>query len=290
MQIISANKKSHFIRGTMLVAAAVLCIPTVQAAQYQTEAGILYEATDVDPNDDITIIGIAGTYYFAPIDVKGPLAEAEFLAKASGVGAGYLSADADIGNTNVDGNGYYLGIKYVVPGPDLVLGLIVDSIDLSGGGADLESSSTTFQIGKYVSDTALLGFSYMTGTQSITGQPDNDLGGIEFSGKMLTKMNGKAVSLNASFGQESYDYGSGNDGTNTILSIGGDYYVDDTLGIGAGYATNSGDDSSTEGSTLSFNITKFVTNTTSILFGYETFLADSADDSTTLTLGISARF
>lgn len=290
MRVLGRHGISSLLRGITLVVVTAFFTTAVHAAAYQTEAGLIYETTDADSNVDITTIGAAGTYYFAPVNVKGPLAEAEFLAKASGVGAGLLSVDADIGSTSVDGNGYFVGMRYVVPGPDVVLGLIVDSLDASGGGVKLESSSTTFQIGKYVSDTALLQFSYLTGNQKISGLPKNDIRSIVFSGDWLTETNGKDLKLRLSFGQDSYDYNPGSDGTNTILGLDAVYYIDDTLGIGAGFATNSGDDSSTEGSTITFSVNKFLSNTMSVSFGYETFAADSGDDSTTLSLGISGRF
>jgi len=260
-----------------------------QAASFQAEAGFQNDTTDIDSNNDYSIMSVGGTYYLQPVQVSGPHAEAAFLAKASGVKANVGTVDATIATVGVDGNTYGVGVDYVLPANDIKLGLDLQSVDISALGSTIETSMTTLEVGKYLDDRKYVGFSYGTGTNSITGFSDTDVTDISIDGKWLLNQAGKDINLEATVAQESLDNGTISE-SNNVISIGGDYYLDNSLSVGMGYKTNSGDDTSEEGSTIAVHAEKFITDVFSVEMIYSQFSADTATDETAVSFTIGGRF
>lgn len=273
--------------------ACLLCLgaaPLAQAQDYQLEAGFMYITTDIDPNDDVTITAVGGEYYFAPVSPSGPLAEAAFMAKAGGVLLLLGDVDATISNTNADGDLQTFAVDYVLPENDILLGFETSSIDLSLVWAELETTSNSIRIGKYLDDNSAVAFDYANGNVSVNGNPDIDTSAISLSGKFLLDAGGNTANLEAAFSSEKEDDGQST--TNNVLTLSGDYYLDETFSLGLGFSNNSGDRASEEGREISLQLKKFLNETVSVDVEYTSFSANSnaGDDSSTLSLLISGRF
>ena len=264
--------------------AVMFCVTGAQAGSFQTEAGFKNDMTDIDSNNDV-----GGTYYLQPVQSSGPQAEAAFLAKASGVKASVGTVDATIASVGVDGNAYGVGVDYLLPVHDIKLGVDLQSVDVSAAGSSIKTSMTTLGVGKYLDDRKYVGFNYGTGTNSVTGFPDTDATDISIGGKWLLNQAGKNINLEATVAQQNLDDGTTSD-TNNVISVGGDYYVDNSLSVGMGYQTNSGDDTTVEGSTIALHAEKFVTEALSVAMVYSKFSADSATDETAISLTVGGRF
>jgi len=269
--------------------AVMFAVSGAQAATFQAEAGLQNDITDIDSNNDYSIMSVGGTYYLKPVQASGPQAEAAFLAKASGVKANIGTVDATIASVGVDGNAYGVGVDYMLPVHDIKVGLDLQKVDISASGSSIKQSTTTLGVGKYIDDRKFVAFNYGTGTNSVTGLPDADTTDISVDGKLLLNQAGKNINLEASIAQQSVDDGTTND-SNNILRVGGDYYWDDSLSVGMGYTTNSGDNISDEGSTIALHAEKFVTQAMSVEMTYAKFSADSATDETSISLTVGGRF
>lgn len=281
-------KKNKIAYGVGL--AALFCVAGVQAASFQKEAGFTYDKTDYDPDGDLTIMTVGGTYYLAPVQASGPLAEAAFLAKASGVNAFIGTVDQTIVSTSLDGETYGIGVDYVLPANDIKLGLAMETYDVSASGTTIELTTTTLEFGKYLDDKKYVSLSYAMGTLSVTTIPDTDLTDISLAGKWLLDQGGNTINLEAFYSQEEADDGTVSE-TNSVIGISGDYYLDDSLSLGLGYMTNSGDDTTEEGSTVGLHAEKFLTDTFSVELTYSAFSSDSGvDDDTSVSLTIGGRF
>lgn len=273
--------------------ACLLCLsaaPLAQAQDYQLEAGFMHTTTDIDPNSDMTVTAVGGKYYFAPVSPSGPLAEAAFMAKAGGVLLLLGDVEATIGNTDADGDTRNFAVDYVLPENDILLGFETSSADLSVSWAEFETTSNSIRIGKYLDDNSALAFDYASGSVSITGNPDIDTSAIGLSGKFLLDAGGNTANVEAAFSSEKEDDGQST--TNNVLTLSGDYYLDETFSLGLGFSNNSGDRASEEGREVSLQMKKFLNETVSVDVEYTSFSADSnaGDDSSTLSLLISGRF
>jgi len=269
--------------------AVMFCVAGAQANTFQAEAGFQNDMTDIDSNNDFSVMSVGGTYYFKPVDVNGPQAEAPFLAKASGVNAHYGSVDATVASVGVDGSSYGVGVDYLLPMHDIKVGVDIQSYDISASGSSIKQSKTTLGVGKYLDDRKYVGFSYGTGKDSITGLPDNDLSDIAVNGKWLLEQAGKTINLEGSIARASEDDGT-TSGSNNIFRVGGDYYLDKSLSFGMGYTKNSGDNTSDEGSTIAVQAEKFVTEAMSVAMVYSKFSANSATDEKSISFTIGGRF
>ena len=269
--------------------AVMFCFAGSQAYAFQAEAGFQNDSTDIDSNNDLSVMSVGGTYYLKPVDVSGPQREAAFLAKASGVNAHYGTVDATVASTGLSGNAYGLGVDYLLPMHDIKVGVGIQSYDVSASGTTFKQSMTTLGVGKYLDDRKYVAFSYGTGTDSVTGFPDTDNTDINVNGKWLLEQNGKTINLEGSIARASSDDGI-TSGSNNIIKVGGDYYWDNSLSVGMGYSTNSGDNTSDEGSTIDLQAEKYVTEAMSVAMVYSKFSADSASDETTISFTIGGRF
>lgn len=269
--------------------AVMFCVAGAQANTFQAEAGFLNDMTDIDSNNDFSVMSVGGTYYFKPVDVNGPKAEAPFMAKASGVNAHYGSVDATVASVGVDGSSYGVGVDYLLPMHDIKVGVDIQSYDISASGSSIKQSKTTLGVGKYIDDRKYVSFSYGSGKDTVTGFPDNDLSDITVNGKWLLEQAGKTINLEGSIARASEDDGT-TKGSNNIFSIGGDYYLDKSLSVGMGYTKNSGDNATDEGSTVALQAEKYFTETMSVAMVYSKFSADTATDEKSISLAIGGRF
>jgi len=256
------------------------------AGSYQSEIGLVHSSISIDPNDKTSTSVLAGVFYLSPIDVDGPFAEAAFISKASYVAAVVGRSQTDLLGANFDGDIYLLGFEYRLTGTNVVLGASYYNKSLSAlGYVDYDIDTTTLDIHMFLNDRTLIGLSYESGKNSLTGFSDLDISETAISSKHLIN----AINVEARYASYNYDDGFTSE-TNTTINVRGDYYIDNTLSIGAGLEENTGDIASHEGSTVSINVVKFITETTSFELAYDQFSADTGDDSNTVYFSFSGRF
>ncbi|TXJ10119.1 MAG: putative porin [Acinetobacter sp.] len=191
-----------------LATAVLTSVFAMGANAYQAEIGGTLGY--IDAGDGVTVVGVDGTYYFAPVQTKnGPLNEAAFLNRASNI-HGALSYDDLSENTAVAA-----GVEYFVPNSDFYL-----HADLGTDGEDVTT---------YAAEVGYLPVSNFLVAVGIAGA-DVDGGSNEsdptLRAKYVTNLGGFDVNLEG-------DLVFGDD---TAFGLGGDVYLDKTFSVGAGYA------------------------------------------------------
>ncbi len=113
-----------------------------------------YDDYDVDTDT----LALGGAFYFSPVSTaSGPLDEAEFLSKASGIALAYSKAEVDTENEDsVDGDSKILGGHFVIPGPNL----IIEASYGQGGSDDVDVDYLSLGFGGYITDRITLVFDY----------------------------------------------------------------------------------------------------------------------------------
>jgi len=182
------------------------------AGSYQSEIGLAYRSThsslSIDSNDKTSTRTVAGVFYLSPIDVEGPLAEAEFISKSSYVTAGLGRKKIDLFGEHFDGDTDLIGFEYRLTGTDILLGAnYINNRLYALGYGDYNMQSTTLNIDKYLDDKTLIGLSYESGNHSITGFSDIDISEKAIRAKRLIN----AINVEARYASYTYDFGTASD-------------------------------------------------------------------------------
>ena len=253
------------------IVTALLSADAVQARSYQSEARFLHNSTSTDSNSS-TSSDFVGVFYFSPINEAGPLAEASFMARSSYVAASTGRREFDLLGANFDGDQYSLGFGYIPSGTGLLLeASLYESHYSALGYVDMDVSASTVSLGMFMDNYTLIRFSYESANSALTSFPDITGNKIDVSFKKLID------NINIEAGYSNYD---ASDGVivkvNTNIDLSGDYYIDNTLSVGAGYRHNSGDDAGDEGTTLLIRVVKFASETTRFKLSYGRFSGRAA--------------
>lgn len=197
-----------------IAAAIAASIVAVQANAYQAEVGATVGMVDPDNGDSDTSFGVDGTYYFSPVQAnKGPLNEAAFLEHASNINAQAQFAD----NTQSLG----LGVEYFVPNSQFYVAGQV-------GTTDFENSDNN--VTNYAAEVGFLPMSNLLIAAGVTGyDDDNNNSGSDptLRAKYVTSLStGNTVNLEGRLGF----------GDDKTYAIGGDFYFDPTMSVGAEYS------------------------------------------------------
>jgi hypothetical protein len=139
-------------------------------ADYQVEIGASYSSTSeeyeyddsqYDYDVDTDTLAAGATFYFSPVSTgNGPLAQAAFLSKASGIAVGYANGEADYdfdrGNfvdQSYDFDAVSIGGHFVLPSPNLIL-----EASYAEGENEFENDFDAFTIGVggYITDRITL--------------------------------------------------------------------------------------------------------------------------------------
>lgn len=245
----------------ILSAAVVALLSNVAFADtFQAEAGLQFTNTDADfLAKDIDTFSVGGTIYLKPVsDAKGPLLEAAFLDKASGLSASYSNPDSPIDEF------YTLDGRFVTNG----------NMIIEAGYSDAFNDDTyRVGLGTYLSDTAEVLVSY---TRSVDS--DVDTLAAEYHG--VAKLAGTAsVAYTLSAGYvDAWDSGY-------VVSGEATYYVNPKLGIGA--VASISDYNNTDITSVGIQASYFVTPTFYVQGFARTADYDGPDED---TLGIGASF
>jgi len=198
---------------SLFVAVGAVIASPVFANDYQAEIGLTYGQIDY-PSADLNTTTLFGEVFFDKVDTsKGPLGEASFLDKSSGLAATYTEVeDADNNDWNLSGR-FVLSSDYIV----------------EASAASINDSDTIgLGFGKYLTDTTDLVFSYAK-------NDDADVDTFALDLHSVVALEGDAslaYTLTAAYLNTAEDSGT---------SLSGDltYYVNNNLGLGASYSRES---------------------------------------------------
>jgi len=287
-----------------LLWAIMVSISQAESPNYNVSAQGMYSSTDHDDNTNFTQMGVGARYFLAPVNPnKGPLNEAEFLDRQSNLQGmlGTLSIDLDTGDpvvgiVSLDGDFVDIGFEFAdqtqpfTAGVEYVTGSATKTV--LGVKGKITVDITAITLGYFLDSHSAVGFKYETTTTEIKadgvsqGKYDADTLGVKYK-NVMPLADSKYVNFEAGL-----DHISDNDNnSNNELSARFDYYFDIKTGLFGGLALNSGDDPSTEGTTLGLGAHYFVSPTVKLLFQYENFMAkDSFYDDKTIDIEVEARF
>ncbi|SMF57558.1 hypothetical protein SAMN02745866_03688 [Alteromonadaceae bacterium Bs31] len=209
---------------SVAIAAGALLASPVFANDYQAELGLVYGQVDTKLDlgpfgsfdDDASSTTLYGEVFFDTVDTsKGPLAEASFLSKSSGLSLSYTTVE------DVDDDSWALGGRFVF-GNDYIIEAGYSSVE--------DSTSWGAGFGKYLTDSTDLVVSYST-------NDDANLDTLSADMHSVVSLSGDA-SLAYTLGLSYLDADS-----ETGFGIAGDltYYFNNNLGIGAGVSQQSFD-------------------------------------------------
>lgn len=218
------------------------------------------------------IAAVSAEIYFDEIDSRGkPLAFAAFLDKKSSLSLFYSKADTDIEvNNTVDTSeemtAVGIGFNYISEEDNYILGLIYASSDITDNeNTDLaESSLTSINIGKYISDSSVIEFVYTQSSTDLIGSAPSvnektttDI--AELSYENLLDFDGdRFIYFAVSASQIKFD-GFGVKETNQEYALTTEVFFNKNASLFASGEFNSGDDLLSKGRTVSAGGTYFMT-------------------------------
>jgi hypothetical protein len=290
-------------RKVAIVAGVSAALSSAAQADYQWELNGAYVTGDIEEGSfeaDQDLFVAAGAVFFEPVDTsKGPLAEAAFLDRASGIAVDFENGEIE-GSRGVkaDIEGYGIQGRFI----NKYSGLIFDvgyrqdetetSVAYAGGDWKETWETDTFSIGLggYVADNTSLLFSY---GNIDTGGSEADTYSADVE-HLINLGQGAALKLDGGYTYVDPQSRFGDDGNN--ISLGGTWYVTRWLGFGVDYERADFDELETDGWTLSAEW--FVNEQIAVTLAYtdvestydEGTYFESQQTSDTVLLGVRARF
>lgn len=120
-----------------------------------------------------------------------------------------------------------------------------------------------------------------------------DTSGFGVDYKTLLKAGGNDINIEASYSSETEE-NFPSDLTNGTVSLSGDYYINKQFSVGAGFSSNSGDVTSVEGTTHSFDVLYFFTPAVALEVEVTEFSIDDSsaggEDASTVAFAVVGRF
>jgi len=279
-----------------MIWAMTSSISQAESPNYNLSVAGMYSKQDNDDDTSLTLMGIGAKYYFMPVNPnKGPLNEADFLDRQSNVLAIIGTLDVDFG-TSIDGNFYNVGAEYADQSQPFTVNVnyIAGSAKktITGTSVKVTLDTTSVSLGYYMDAHTALYLEYDNTTSDIKvdgssiGKYDADSFGVRYKNVMLLESSHYA-NFEAGFSNIS----DNDNNSNNELFVRGDYYDNIQTGLFAGLAYNSGDDSSSEGTTISAGINIFLTPSANFEFEFDKFSAKANNnDSQSISFGFEARF
>lgn len=288
---------------------------------YRAEAELGYSTTDGDDYDS-KIVDLGFAYYLSPVSISNtPYAEAPFLERAGAITVAYGKVDFESDFADGDGPAYGFDFRYAEKNMPFYIEVIYFKTDQDFDGkeiyksANIKADTRGVGLGYFLSDDSAISLHYSQGDTTSefydpvpdlifvaperqTNKSNTDNYSLEFKKVILLEQN-RAFNLDIGLLRSSYDdeYNdsdrnhSAESGDNDEISLAVDYYSNAATSFGVGFSTNSGDEESVEGDTLSLRAKYYVTPK----FFFEGVFADFSakqddNDSQTISFAVGARF
>ncbi|MEN0037612.1 MAG: putative porin [Cellvibrio sp.] len=289
---------SPFALSRLVVAMGLCTSLSVAAQSYQYENSIYYTQINRDtaPSQDYDNWGVTldGVSYFQAVDTsRGPLAEAAFLRRASGVRLTYgrSETDSSFSSNNYEIQSEYktdsglLSIEYYIPNTIFYagLGVVADKTETvtKVTSAGITDSSRDKDGWDYLG-TAVLGVTPLDGwlvwTSFIEGQDVSDFWNIQSKYVWLLPAE-QALNFQVSYAEADDDGFS-----SSSYALGVDYYINKSVSIGTAYSATDADDVDTE-DVYELRVRTFFGDNVSAQASYS-----EADDDNYFRIGASYRF
>jgi hypothetical protein len=256
-------------KKTVIAAGIGLALSSAAHADYQFELGANGGQGEVDLGEmsaDQEGFGLTGTYYLKSVDTSaGPLAEAAFLDRASGVTLDYFTGELDGDNDDVDVDRYAVEGRYVSKesGWLVDLGYRLDEI------GDAEVDTYKIGAGWYVMQNTAVVVSYANSDSDITLRPvptgasiDSESDTYALDVNHLWQLPKGALKIDAKLALVDPEAAD----TINIWGLDGTYYLTDKLGFGADYSASDSDE--TELESWSLYASWFVTEKVALSLAY----------------------
>jgi hypothetical protein len=227
-------------KKTALVAAIGIALSAAAQADYQFEVSGGYATGNITaangPEADQDIISLAGIYYLAPVSTStGPLSEAAFIDRASGVMFGVVDGEVDFdsgfsGDTDI--TAYDIAGRYVMKDSGFLVEasyrLEQTDIDtLAPGSESTDTDVWSIGAGMYVAENTTLLFNYTYFDADNGRESDGYSADLEH----LFLLDQGAIKIDASYGLLDSNFADDVD----LYALGGTYYINNNIGIGGRY-------------------------------------------------------
>jgi len=221
-------------RKIALATGIGLILSTAAQADYRWEADLGLSGGDVNA------IGAGGTYYFGGVDdTKGPLAEAAFTDHSSSASVNYTDGKTNGDRDDLEFKSYGIAGRYITDDEGWIfdLGYARNEPEnpLDIGPDEFEIDTLSVGVGKYLTDTTTLVFSYQNQDADEGGDLDSYRGDLEH----LWLADWGAIKFAGAYGWVDVDSNLGDD--IDIYEVGATVYPWKWLGIGAGYRNTEND-------------------------------------------------
>ena len=224
---------------------------------FQLEGSVFYSSFKNGVEE--TTIGAAGTWYVQEVvGRKEPMNERAFLSHVSWGGAMVAQSEIDFGGgIELDGPQYMLAGRFVGKEGRLPVTLEAQfakgtvETTILGTTVDMEFTNWGGRIGTWLEPNTEVGVLFETSefTSSFASiKAEGTVFGVYV--KTVGEFNGRYVNFEAEFRNDKGEAAGSPSETNTEIEIGGDYYIDAGMAIGAAFTFNRGDDLSSEGRTV----------------------------------------
>lgn len=218
------------------VVLGVFCFVTIQAVaeNFNGEFEVGFFSGIIDrPAQEDDISGGSGslTFYFSTVEaVEGPLAEANFLEKASNLSAGFSTINVENGTVDEDSTAASLNGRFIDKQRGVILDLGYSKAEVDN--TDEEARTVSAGLGKYITDNITLVASYSSTTEDdgLTDEEDIDSWAIDF--KMVGAF-GKHFTYTAE-AEAGVVQTDGEDGN--ILDLAFTAYPTRNIGVGGSYS------------------------------------------------------
>jgi hypothetical protein len=199
--------------------------------EYDPDAG---PDTEVD-ND---IVSLSGTIFLSPVSTaNGPLDEAAFLSKASGISLGYSTEDVEAKHGDgYDSDSLVISGHFVVPGTNLILEAAYGQGE--SGDADVDTWGLGF--GAYINDRTMLMLEYSKQDYDFGSDDTDERVRIRYR-QLIDLSNGQNLAIEPYIGKVEFFSQDG-----VELGIKATYYINRSLGIKVGLHHNEVDDDTAE--------------------------------------------
>lgn len=284
--------KDALFFGLFLLVALSVKVSYAQEG-YQFELSPEYQMSEDDDDVETTLYGITGRFYFSPVNIGNhPYGEAAFLERVGNVAFFLGQGEVDFGGgLEADGPTYGAALVYMQPGSPIFIAADYMRSELRfDAPLDLESEGDGYslQLGGFATEGLLLSIGYAHAEVDVTSlifgiDDTTEFDHYALIAKFVKELSGStAVNVKGSFGINKFDDGI-DDGSNTEVTVAGDYYFTRALSLGAGFGINQGDDETDEGRTFLIRANAFITPKIGVKASFEQFSADGdagVDDDT----------
>lgn len=253
-------------------------------SSFQNEISLMGAKDETSSSIETNVFGVAGAHYLSPVDASNiPINEAQFINKASAIGAFYGHVKyKDSGNT-YDGNMYLLGGEIVTP-QDFDISIQYSKLDVSDS-VSITSDNTKIELGQYYGYTHAVALVYGFGSTDLPGGSiDNKEVGIVARGFL------RMVKYEISYMKSTDDDGIDEIDTNTVAG-GIDYYIDNTFSVNVGF--ERADENISGGETLNtlmFGVSKYFTRNIYIDALYEDHSSNIGKDTSGVTISVGGKY